>query len=437
MDYYEILQVSRDATTEEIKRSFRKLARKYHPDLHPHNPEAQGRFREIYQAYETLSDAQQRLQYNQQLTGHHQQFSTQESSPKDFYVQGIEQALKQDYQRAVALYSQAIKLKPDFLEAYLKRCEAHYHLGDTRGVLEDCQQILQLDNRNGQAYYYRGRVRYRLGYSQSAIEAYGQAIEMMANYGPAYYHRGLAYYDLQEYPQALEDWQIAAELFRQQEDWSSYRLVQQTLKKIGVVERWTNRFFLTRLIGGGINLCANTCQGFINSLFNPVAGLPSTFANLDKYQALGTGFMLGLIADASFVIGIYGSEQIRINFSLIKLGIVGITAFLSLVLISLIARLFVRNQGSWQGDVFLAGAALLPLGLLVLVSGLASSFYPLVLIAVAVLGICNAILTLYSGYTQISYLPEAAAARLVPMAIIISGGLSYLVWLVMDNVYFP
>ncbi|EAX47519.1 chaperone protein DnaJ [Thermosinus carboxydivorans Nor1] len=65
-DYYEVLGVPRTATEEEIKKAFRKLARKYHPDVNRDNPkEAEEKFKEINEAYEVLSDPERRAQYDQ------------------------------------------------------------------------------------------------------------------------------------------------------------------------------------------------------------------------------------------------------------------------------------------------------------------------------------------------------------------------------------
>ncbi|MFN6394512.1 MAG: DnaJ C-terminal domain-containing protein [Aphanizomenon sp.] len=64
-DYYEILGVSKDASSEEIKKVYRRLARQYHPDLNPGNKEAEEKFKTIGEAYEILSDSSRRSQYDQ------------------------------------------------------------------------------------------------------------------------------------------------------------------------------------------------------------------------------------------------------------------------------------------------------------------------------------------------------------------------------------
>ncbi len=64
-DYYKILDVSRDASQEEISKAFKKLARKYHPDLNPNDPEAERKFKEVNEAYEVLKDPEKRKRYDQ------------------------------------------------------------------------------------------------------------------------------------------------------------------------------------------------------------------------------------------------------------------------------------------------------------------------------------------------------------------------------------
>ncbi len=64
-DYYEVLGVNRDASEEDLKKAYRKLAMKYHPDRNPDNPKAEEHFKEAKEAYETLSDSQKRAAYDQ------------------------------------------------------------------------------------------------------------------------------------------------------------------------------------------------------------------------------------------------------------------------------------------------------------------------------------------------------------------------------------
>ena len=408
--YYQILELSPGASLEDIKVAFRRLAREYHPDLHPDNAKSAEKFKSIAIAYQVLRDFfQSDRNSNKEVTE-----KTTSDNYQDFYVRGIQLSLERDYQRAQENFTKAIELQPDFERAYLKRCETLFKLGDDRGVLRDCEELLKLDNNCAEAYYYRGRSRYRLGYVASAVEAYAKAIKISNNYALAYYYCGLAYNELKESSKAIEALQTAAKLFQQQNDSSGYKLAIDTLKNLNI----SNKILSPITV-----VFERIFRSFTSFIFNPVGDILPFFAHLEEKEAIYLGIFYGIFADFCFVIGMYFNRVISSNFSFLNLAIVGLMPFVSLVILGSIACLILTGFNDFSQTVFVAGAAVLHLGFLGLINGF--SLPGNITIVFAVFTCCYTILTLYSGCTQILNLSEATAAFTLPIMLLVSGWMSY------------
>jgi curved DNA-binding protein len=86
VDYYKVLGINKNATTDEIKAAYRKLARKHHPDLNPNDKEANKKFQQINEANEVLSDPEKRKKYDQYGKDwkHAEEFEKQRQSQRQY-----------------------------------------------------------------------------------------------------------------------------------------------------------------------------------------------------------------------------------------------------------------------------------------------------------------------------------------------------------------
>ncbi|MDY7013696.1 MAG: tetratricopeptide repeat protein [Cyanobacteriota bacterium] len=418
---YDILRVSPQATIEEIKAAFRKLARQYHPDLHPNNPQAEAEFKRICEAYETLSDLARRGLSDRLGTP---KTRKTELNPYDFYVRGAQKLLEKDYRGAIDQYNQAIRLNPRFVEAFLKRAEVRYKLGDDRGTLEDCRQVLEIDPDDPDAHYYQGRARYRLGYSQSALEAYGRALSFDPQNARAYYYRGIAHNDLNNEAAALRDWQKAAEVFEATGDLSGYKLAKDTLRRLKKRRLRWGETLLGDWVARMNRVLGLTLSG-LGAAANPGGSLLSVYLRLERGEAAAVGIILAAIANFNLIIGAFWGWRDLFRFSGFDLMLVGWVPFACLVAVSAIARLCFHRPGHWAGDIFLAGTTLFPIGLLALASAVSPYWGLATAMTLAVFACCYAILIFYNGCIQINHLPEAAAAIATPFTFLLCSWLTY------------
>jgi tetratricopeptide (TPR) repeat protein len=415
--HYQVLRLSPSASPTQIKNAFRQLARKCHPDLNPHNPEAAETFRRISLAYEVLSNPSQRTRYDLEIAKndplHPMPSSAGGALQREFqrcYALGVNQVSQKNYAAAIAEFSRAITLNPTYLEAYMGRCQARFALGDDQGVLDDCSRILLMKPKTAQAHFLQGRAHQRLGLIDRALEDYTQAIAISKDYAKAYYHRGLAQLERMEKQSALRDLLQASKIFRQQNNTSSYQRVKVTLQDMHCSSGELNTsdlFFDARSWFAGLSTIPKI-------VLNPAQELLPSFERLLPFQVLMTGLLSAAIAIGCGMLGVTMSGFKVWNVSLFSCLLLGGVAFGTLLTAHVLSRAIAGNQSHWTGDVFLAGVALLPAGGWFLLSGLGGLLGNGVLLLMAVFATCCTILFLYTGYTQIHHLSEQSAILIVP-----------------------
>lgn len=428
-NYYLILGVSQNASLKEIKLAFRRLARQHHPDLNPDDPVSAERFKQISQAYDILSDTVKRRRYDRNipLQQPHRPSKSQKSrkgksasakaTPKtalDYYNRGQEKSQNKEYREAIADYSKAIELDSRFVDAYLKRCEMRYKLGDNQGVLNDCYQVFKIDPRVAKAYYYQGRARYSLGYTTPAIESYTSAIAQEPNYPQAHYYRGIAYKESQKKNAAVNDLSRAAELFRQQKNFDAYRRTKKTVselsnsKMISQPESLAYSFFTT------VGL----------SFFNPSGGLLPAFSRLEDKQIKSVGVIYGLFSCLCFICS-YFMIGLPATLPVWQIFLLCLIPFLSFILTGFIVRGLWHGRGSVSIDIFIAGVAIAPLGLAAVLVGFVPIPSLTLIIPLLFAGCVYSALALQAGYIQLLNMTESKATSIVALMLTLNSFISF------------
>ena len=166
---------------------------------------------------------------------------------------------------------------------------------------------------------------------------------------------------------------------------------------------------------------------------NPVAGLPPAYDSLGERRALRTGIAFGVLSMSCFLLGGYWMLPPFLREDLFDFlgfgGVVKGLAFAGIPFVCTVAgsvgvRKVLGGQGTFAGDCFIAGAALLPISVCMLLAGILSLGNPKTILALVVFAGCIGILMLYSGYTRISKLTERAGSIAVPVVVLLSAWLA-------------
>lgn len=274
IDYYQILGISRQAGDKEIKSAFKKLAFRYHPDRNPGNVAAEENFKQINEAYQVLSDANDKLLYDLKLSGHYasppvcqtyaqpqyeyrQPYTQAEPSPyaRPQYTYNRGQALKiyiagtlvmiiiavfgyslysfmnhrtartrytealsyiegNQIYGAMAKLDQALEFDPEYAEAYLKRGELQLTMGrNYMYAYPDFDKAIRFaETPLPEMYFFRALSLYDMGEYQKVIRDCKQASREHTLKGPAIFLQAAAKKSLQDTTGACLDWQQALEL---------------------------------------------------------------------------------------------------------------------------------------------------------------------------------------------------------------------------------
>lgn len=137
------------------------------------------------------------------------QTSTVQTKAQKFLRQGLNKLNRGNYPGALQDFNHALRLNPNFAEAYVCQSIIHYYQGDHLGAIEDCDQVLRINPGNADAYNNRGLNRVALGDYKRAIADFNQTLEIEPNHAKAYLNRGYSRLQLDNNWGAIEDFDQA------------------------------------------------------------------------------------------------------------------------------------------------------------------------------------------------------------------------------------
>jgi hypothetical protein len=166
---------------------------------------------------------------------------------------------------------------------------------------------------------------------------------------------------------------------------------------------------------------------------SPVGGLQDSYALFDDRRAIQVGIVFAVVYEIGLMLGayIFKSKAAELTQGLIPVGdltagqfvkllFLGLIPFVSLVGACALARVIFRGKGKFAGDVYTAGAVLLPSGFLVLAASLLGPANVEVIVILALFALTYSILILYAGCSRIGSIAEAGAAPAVPVILLLS-----------------
>ena len=158
---------------------------------------------------------------------------------EELYNLGLEKARQGDLAGAIKEFSRALKVNPQFSDAYYKRAVTRFDFGDLQGAIEDYKEVLQMHPDHINAYCGRGLTNLALGNMEAAIEDATQATRINPKQAQAYSLRGTACQRLGNVQAAIANFKKAAEIYLEQKDAVKCRQCIETIKKLQNAENQT------------------------------------------------------------------------------------------------------------------------------------------------------------------------------------------------------